>query len=141
MSRPPCSINLPRDQAEALDSALGRVIDEYNDDLKDSIFDDEEKAEKAEQLAKVEAARLTLTQTLRPAANPKPVLFPTTTPAQQRAAAELLHALTRVMNWWASTPDFAHGEDEMPADLFDAAQRAIRNGKDTGIPEAPATGA
>ena len=59
-------LTLPRAHAEALDAALGRVIDEYGDDLKDTIFDAEELAEKAEQLATIEAVRLCLTQTLWP---------------------------------------------------------------------------
>jgi len=60
------NLTMSRDHAEALDAALGRVIDEYTDDLKDSIFDDEELAERAEQLKKIEAVRLNLTQTLWP---------------------------------------------------------------------------
>lgn len=43
------------------------------------------------------------------------------------AAPELLAALKGIMKWWMETPSFQDGEDDMPADLFDAARHAITN--------------
>jgi len=41
--------------------------------------------------------------------------------------AELVAALNGVMKWWMETPEFEDGEDEMPAEIFDAARNALAN--------------
>lgn len=41
------------------------------------------------------------------------------------AAPELLESLLQIRAWWTNTPGFYEGEDEMPADIFDAMNRAI----------------
>ena len=43
----------------------------------------------------------------------------------REAGPELLAALQGIMKWWMETPSFQDGEDDMPADLFDAARDAI----------------
>lgn len=43
----------------------------------------------------------------------------------REAWPELLAALRGIMKWWMETPSFQNGEDDMPADLFDAARDAI----------------
>lgn len=43
----------------------------------------------------------------------------------REAGPELLEALQGIMKWWMETPSFQDGEDDMPADLFDAARDAI----------------
>ena len=45
------------------------------------------------------------------------------------AAPELQAALEGVMKWWQGTPQFAAGEDEMPAAVFDAARAALSKAK------------
>lgn len=43
------------------------------------------------------------------------------------AAPKMFDALTKIADWWMETPDFKNGEDEMPADVFDAMMDAIRS--------------
>lgn len=43
----------------------------------------------------------------------------------REAGPALLAALQGIMKWWMETPSFQDGEDDMPADLFDAARDAI----------------
>ena len=47
------------------------------------------------------------------------------------AAPELLDALQKIQTWWLTTPGFAEGEDDMPAEVFDAMRHAIT--KATGV--------
>lgn len=42
------------------------------------------------------------------------------------AAPKMLEALQKVQFWWSGTDGFIDGEDEMPADVFDAIRFAIR---------------
>lgn len=41
------------------------------------------------------------------------------------AAPDMLEALQKIHAWWTSMPSFYEGEDEMPADVFDAMRHAI----------------
>lgn len=47
----------------------------------------------------------------------------------REAGPDLLAALQGIMKWWMETPSFQNGEDDMPADLFDAARDAIAKAK------------
>jgi hypothetical protein len=41
------------------------------------------------------------------------------------AAGDVLTALQAIFKWWTETPAFRNGEDEMPAEIFDAMRFAI----------------
>ena len=41
------------------------------------------------------------------------------------AAPGMLEALQKIHAWWTNMPSFYEGEDEMPADVFDAMRHAI----------------
>ena len=43
------------------------------------------------------------------------------------ASPKMFDALTKIAAWWMDTPDFKNGEDEMPAEVFDAMMDAIRS--------------
>jgi hypothetical protein len=43
----------------------------------------------------------------------------------EQSNARLLKALEGVNNWWMTTPSFQDGDDDMPAEIFDAMQYAI----------------
>jgi hypothetical protein len=45
------------------------------------------------------------------------------------AASDLHSALLAVMKWWTQTPAFQNGEDEMPAEIFDAMRLAVAKAK------------
>ena len=41
------------------------------------------------------------------------------------AAPDMLDALQQIHAWWTSMPGFSEGEDDMPAEIFDAMRHAI----------------
>jgi hypothetical protein len=45
------------------------------------------------------------------------------------AAHDMLEALQAIFKWWTETPAFGDGEDEMPAEIFDAMCFAIAKAK------------
>ena len=45
------------------------------------------------------------------------------------AARDMLEALQAIFKWWTETPAFGDGEDEMPAEIFDAMCFAIAKAK------------
>ena len=45
------------------------------------------------------------------------------------AASDLFEALEQIRKWWMEQPQFLEGNDEMPAEIFDDMQAALRKAK------------